>query len=318
MSNAEPIPILPYSLLVGQEQAKLALELAYITPRLGGVLISGQRGTGKSTIVRAFSHMLIGQLPVTLPINATDDRVIGGWNVSELMKSKSEWQPGLLEEANRRMLYVDEVNLLDDHLVNIILDVASTGILVVQREGQRAEQAVSFTLVGTMNPEEGLLRPQLLDRFGLMVNVQPETDNARRLAIVQTVLDFDHARFLLDAGQSAPILDEAHEQDKLRRSQLEAARQREQQVVVTPSIAEACVMLAQELQTAGHRGEYVTALAARAHAALHETLQVTANDVRIVAPLALQHRRVGGLHAHGNMLWTKDDDEIMTKVLSHV
>jgi magnesium chelatase subunit I len=168
------IQILPYALLVGQAQLKLALELAYIAPRLGGVLISGQRGTGKSTAVRAFSQMMYldengqGRLPVTLPINATEDRVVGGWNLHKLVKGELEPQIGLLEEADGGLLYVDEVNLLDDHIVNIILDVTSTGVLVVQREGKSEQKPVSLTLVGTMNPEEGGLRPQLLDRFGLM------------------------------------------------------------------------------------------------------------------------------------------------------
>jgi magnesium chelatase subunit I len=130
------IPILPYSLIVGQDTLKLALELAYIAPRLGGVLISGQRGTGKSTAVRAFSMMVYRDLPVTLPINATEDRVVGGLDVDKLMQSDAKWKDGLLVEANGKLLYVDEVNLLDDHIVNIILDVTSTGKLDVQRDGR--------------------------------------------------------------------------------------------------------------------------------------------------------------------------------------
>jgi magnesium chelatase subunit I len=140
------IPIFPYHLIVGQEQLKLALELAYIAPRIGGVLLSGERGTGKSTAVRAFAYMMYGGLPVTLPINATEDRVIGGWEINELMQGKAEWQDGLLVEANKKVLYVDEVNLLDDHIVNIILDVTSTGVLVIQREGKSTQKSVSFTL----------------------------------------------------------------------------------------------------------------------------------------------------------------------------
>src|SRR5919199_4725036 len=123
MSNESHIQILPYTLVVGQEQLKLALELAYIDPAIGGVLISGHRGTGKSTAVRAFAQMIYGKLPVTLPINATEDRVIGGWDLKELMLGKTVEQKGLLEEANGSLLYIDEVNLLDDHIVNIILDV---------------------------------------------------------------------------------------------------------------------------------------------------------------------------------------------------
>ncbi len=168
MNKKSAIQILPYTLIVGQEKIKLALELAYIAPRIGGVLLSGQRGTAKSTAVRAFSMMIYDRLPVTLPINATEDRVVGGWEINQLMKGEPKWQEGLIQEAAKdKLLYIDEVNLLDDHIVNIILDVSSTGVLVVQRDGQRREEAVSFNLVGTMNPEEGGLRPQLLDRFWL-------------------------------------------------------------------------------------------------------------------------------------------------------
>ncbi|HIE02955.1 MAG TPA: hypothetical protein EYP59_22185 [Thiotrichaceae bacterium] len=144
--------ILPYSRIVGQDSIKLALELAYIAPTIGGVLLSGHRGTGKSTAVRAFALMMSEKLPVTLPINATEDRVIGGWKIDELMRGEPKWQDGLLKKANDGMLYVDEVNLLDDHIVNIILDVTSTGVLEVQRDARDSQpENIAFTLVGTMN-----------------------------------------------------------------------------------------------------------------------------------------------------------------------
>jgi magnesium chelatase subunit I len=121
--------ILPYTLIVGQKQLKLALELAYIAPRIGGVLLSGQRGTGKSTAVRAFTKMMSSKLPVTLPINATEDRVVGGWRIDKLMEGKPEPQPGLLKDADGSLLYIDEVNLLDDHIVNIILK--AIGVIIL-------------------------------------------------------------------------------------------------------------------------------------------------------------------------------------------
>lgn len=197
--DGSDVHILPYSHVVGQAELKLALELNYIAPRIGGVLISGQRGTAKSTVVRAFSLLTGGELPVTLPINATDDRVLGGWELDALMRGEARTQPGLLEEAGEKgMLYIDEVNLLDDHIVNIILDVVSTGVLSVQREAIDTVRNIAFGLVGTMNPEEGGLRPQLLDRFGLMVAVS-ELDQEQRRAMVLAVLRFDDA-----AGTDSP------------------------------------------------------------------------------------------------------------------
>lgn len=289
MNATAAIPILPYSHIVGQEQIKLALEVAYVAPqRLGGVLISGQRGTGKSTAVRAFAQMVYQQLPVTLPINATEDRVVGGWKIDALMRSEPEWQPGLLEEANNRLLYVDEVNLLDDHIVNIILDVTSTGVLVVQREGQnRKPEKIVFTLVGTMNPEEGGLRPQLLDRFGLMVSVGAETDVEKRLAILQNVLAFDQAM----AAGGSDWLKQAKKQDQKTFEKLQQASQQFNSVEVSAEILGLCIRLSREFETEGNRGDYVLAIAAQAYAALDGDKAVTRQHLKAVAPLALQHRR---------------------------
>jgi magnesium chelatase subunit I len=312
------IQILPYSLLVGQTQVKLALELAYIAPRLGGVLISGQRGTGKSTAVRAFSQMMYlddaeqGRLPVTLPINATEDRVVGGWDLHKLVKGELEPQIGLLEEANDGLLYVDEVNLLDDHIVNIILDVTSTGVLVVQREGKSEQKAVAFTLVGTMNPEEGGLRPQLLDRFGLMVSVG---DKALRLEILQTVVDFDEALAHSIEGESSGYLKEAIAKTQNYRSQLEKARGLFYSVKVPRKTAEQCVELAQRFEAEGNRGDYMIALAARAYAAREGAKQVATQHVQAVARLALQHRRPEVQQSNENS-WTVEDDKRVASVLS--
>jgi magnesium chelatase subunit I len=346
VSDKPTIQILPYTLIVGQEQQKLALELAYIAPRLGGVLLSGERGTGKSTVVRAFARMIYGKLPVTLPINATEDRVVGGWQIDELMKSRPIPQKGLLEEADGSLLYIDEVNLLDDHIVNIILDVTATGVLVVQREGQNEEKPVSFTLVGTMNPEEGGLRPQLLDRFGLMVSVKAETKEEKRLQILQTVLEFDLARSRQKIGKATPYISEAEAKDCEYKALLKKAKDDIFYSVKVPDIiAKKCVWLAgkgQENQagkvekegfnTEGNRGDYTLALAARAHAALQfakqeakgvleaETQQerdrqVTEADVAKVARLVLQHRRPEVFQ--GNQIpWTKEDDDRLDKILN--
>src|SRR5258708_34450536 len=217
MDNDEVLrSVLPYAYIVGQEKLKLALELAYVAPRIGGVLISGKRGTAKSTTVRAFAIMMYNDLPITIPINATEDRVVGGWEVHDLMQGKTTKMPGLLEEANEKVLYIDEVNLLDDHIVNIILDVTSTGKLVIQREGLDEQHDVRTTLVGTMNPEEGGLRPQLLDRFGLMVAVEGETSRDMRLAILDTVLRFDRAVSQEKRSIPVPFLEAGRDETRHR------------------------------------------------------------------------------------------------------
>jgi magnesium chelatase subunit I len=315
-TQAKPIQILPYSQIVGQERLKMALELAYIAPRLGGVLIMGQRGTAKSTAVRAFANMVYDRLPVTLPINATEDRVIGGWQIDELMRGEAKPQPGLLEEADEKLLYIDEVNLLDDHIVNLILDVSSTGVLVVQREGIRDQKPVSFTLVGTMNPEEGSLRPQLLDRFGLMVSVTAEKDETTRSRILQTVIDFDHAVALVKSGRPSKFLELGRKQDKAHGKKLNAARNRFYQIDLSEEIAGECVKLAGEFNVEGHRGDYVMALAARAMAALEGEKEVNSDHLRKVAPLALQHRRREFLQS-GQWIWTPEDDDRLAKLLHH-
>lgn len=305
--------ILPYSRVVGQDDFKLALELAYLSPGIGGVLVSGQRGTAKSTTVRAFAKVAFGQLPVTLPINATDDRVVGGWRIDELMQGNAKQQPGLIEEAGESgLLYIDEVNLLEDHLVNIILDVVSTGILTVQREGIDVQKEVRFILVGTMNPEEGGLRPQLLDRFGLMVTVEAEHDPERRRQILEVVLALDEAR----ATGNRNWLDEAQAEDAEHGKRLRQARSLVYDLHFAQDVATACARVAAEFDAAGHRADYVMALAARALAALDNAQEVTPSHVRRVAKLSLQHRR-GDIAPGGRTEWTAEDDARIDTILAH-
>ncbi len=312
MTQQPQIQIIPYTKIVGQEDLKLALEVAYIAPRIGGVLISGHRGTGKSTTVRAFAQMMHGDLPVTLPINATEDRVVGGWQIDELMRGKPKKKKGLLEEANGQMLYIDEVNLLDDHIVNIILDVSATGVLVVQREGRDdAPKEIRFTLVGTMNPEEGDLRPQLLDRFGLVVNVQAETSLERRGEILQTVLAFDEALAQENSAEHS-FIKEGLENDAVLKGQLHKARDGLYSIEVPTPIAQSCVSLAKEFRAVGHRGDYVMALAARALAEREAKNKVEPTHVQRVAALALQHRRPG------QPQWAEADDEKVAEILNNV
>ncbi|MGW5416925.1 AAA family ATPase [Actinomadura geliboluensis] len=298
--------ILPYSLLVGQERLCRCLEIAFVSPQVGGVLITGERGTAKSTAVRSFSLMAHGRLPVTLPINATDDRVLGGWRVEALLEGRHERQPGLLEQAGQAgLLYVDEVNLLDDYLVNIILDVASTGVLEVQREGlDRSLTAVTFTLAGTMNPEEGGLRPQLLDRFGLLVPVTAESAPQQRRLILDTVLRFEAESA---AGRSG-WLAEAEAADTERRELLLRARAACPGVDLPENIRDLCARIAGEFRLAGHRGELNLCHGAQAVAALDGRDQAVPEDVRVVAPHALVHRIPDAAYGD-DISWTDKDQE---------
>jgi magnesium chelatase subunit I len=313
VKTASEIQIMPYSLIVGQEQLKLALELAYITPRLGGVLISGQRGTGKSTAVRAFSMMVYGDIPITLPINATEDRVVGGWDLDKLMQSDAKWKDGLLVEAKGKLLYVDEVNLLDDHIVNIILDVTSTGKLEVQRDGQSIRDDVFFTLVGTMNPEEGGLRPQLLDRFGLMVNVSTATTKKERLAILKYVLKFEDEWARQKETGKSEFLEQAETSNRWKFDELKQAKERFRDVNLEKAL-NTCVALAEAFQVEGNRGERVLAMAARAYAALNNRAEVTNQDLKVIAPLAFQHRRLG-MEQSQETTWGKQDEAKLEQVL---
>jgi len=305
--------ILPYSLIVGQETLKRALELAYIAPNLGGVLLSGHRGTGKSTAVRAFSLMMYDRLPVTLPINVTEDRVVGGWDVDELMRGKSEWQPGLLKKANGGMLYVDEVNLLDDHIVNIILDVTSTGVLEVQRDAKESQsESIAFTLIGTLNPEEGSLRPQLIDRFGLMVHIT--TEEEKRTELLETILKYDKARFLQQQGQTVPWLEEAYQNNQARQKILKAAKNKLYDIKLPLPIKKSCIALAKEFKIEGHRSEYIIALAAQANAALEGVSEVTAEQVKQVAALSLQHRRPEFIQ-RGRINWSEKNTKKVNQII---
>lgn len=301
--------ILPYTSIVGQEELKLAIELNYVNPKIGGVLIEGERGTAKSLTVRAFSWMVNGKFPVTLPINATEDRVIGSYRIDSLLRGDHDpiWQKGLLQQASDNgVLYVDEVNLLDDHIINLLLDAASTGILVIQRENKDVIVTVSFGLIGTMNPEEGSLRPQLLDRFGLCVIIKAEQDIDMRKNILKTVINFDYMGTNLYHG-------EAQNLQKVK-ERLEAAKNRinNNEVEISSNQIELIARIATKYQAEGHRGDHVIALSSQALAALEGRDKVLKDDIVRVAAMSLRHRLIDR-ETRERIQW---DEKILAEIMN--
>jgi magnesium chelatase subunit D len=276
--------IFPLSAIVGQEALIEALLVNAVAPEVGGVLVRGERGTAKTTAVRGLAAVLPGPAPlVELPLGATLDRLVGSLDLARALDGEHRYEPGLLVRAHEGILYVDEVNLLADHLVDSLLDAAATGIVRVEREAVSVIHDARFLLVGTMNPEEGELRPQLLDRFGLGVEVLTPTDPSERAEIVRRRLSFEAAPDAF-AARWAP------EQAALA-ERIAAARALLPRVVLPERelgrITRACA----ELGVDGVRGDIVTARAARALAALEAVSEVTEEHVRRAAALALHHRR---------------------------
>jgi magnesium chelatase subunit I len=311
----------PFSAIVGQDEMKLALLIAAVDPKVGGVLAFGDRGSGKSTAVRALAALLpkmkvvagcryncdpdrpaefcdecraraakgvlkSAQLPVPvvdLPLGATEDRVVGALDLERaLARGEKAFEPGLLARAHRGFLYIDEANLLEDHLVDLLLDVAASGENVVEREGLSIRHPARFVLVGTGNPEEGELRPQLLDRFGLSVEVKTPDDLASRIEVVRR----------RDAYESDPAaFAEKWEKEEARlRKKIIAARDHLASVTVSDAALERAARLCMALGTDGLRGELTLMRAARALAALEGAKTVTDDQLRRIAPPALRHR----------------------------
>lgn len=281
-------PVFPFTAVCGQDELKRALLLNAVDAGVGGVLALGDRGTAKSTTVRALGALLSGgtgeATPVVdLPLGATEDRVIGALDIqAALLTGERRFAPGLLAEAHGGFLYVDEVNLLDDYLVDVLLDVAASGVNRIEREGISHEHPATFVLVGSGNPEEGDLRPQLEDRFGLSTHVTTLTDPALRAEIVRRRLSFD--------ADPAGFLDRWQGEERRLAGTVRAARDRCHQVVLPPDLLEQIVALCVASGAVGHRAEVVLARAARASAALRQADSVDAADVREQAPLALRHR----------------------------
>jgi magnesium chelatase subunit I len=308
----------PFTAIVGQDDMKLALILAAIDPSIGGVLAFGDRGAGKSTAVRALAALLpeiravVGcpyscdpqakaglcdacrttddpawetRAPrvVDLPLGATEDRVVGALDLERALASgERRFEPGLLARANRGFLYIDEANLLEDHLVDLLLDVAASGINVVEREGLSVRHPARLVLIGSGNPEEGELRPQLLDRFGLSVEVRTPTDIPTRVEVVRR-------RDRFDRDASAFAEEFAPAQRKLRAA-IAQARDALEQVETPDAALESAARLCVAVGADGLRGELTLIRAARALAAFEARTTFGDNELKRLAPMALSHR----------------------------
>jgi len=309
----------PFSAIVGQDEMKLAILIAAIDPAIGGVLVFGDRGTGKSTAVRALAALLpkmravvgcrygcdpqalgsaceacrqVAAAPkshlvpvpvVDLPLGATEDRVVGALDLERaLSQGVKAFEPGLLARANRGFLYIDEVNLLEDHLVDLLIDVAASGENVVEREGLSIRHPARFVLVGSGNPEEGELRPQLLDRFGLSVEVRTPADLPSRIEVVRRRDAFER--------DPAAFIERWRKDDERIRRKIVAARSHLAAVTVPDAALEQAARLCMSLGTDGLRGELTLMRAARALAALEGDAVVGDAHLKRVAPPALRHR----------------------------
>jgi len=314
--------VYPFTAIVGQDEMKMALILNAINPRIGGVLIRGEKGTAKSTAVRSLAALLpeievvedcsFGcdpneaaklcvqcrervergeELPrvkrrtrvVELPINATEDRVVGTLDLEHALKEgEKRFEPGVLAQANRGILYVDEVNLLDDHIVDILLDSAAMGVNTVEREGVSYSHPASFILVGTMNPEEGELRPQLLDRFGLCVAITGIADRKERVEVVRRWGEFE--------ADPEGFLRKWEAEERNLANKIVMARNLMPKVEMPDRIMEKIASIAIEIGVDGHRADLVMMKAASTMAAFNGRTYATEDDVLSSAELALYHR----------------------------
>ncbi len=274
----------PFTAIAGQQDMKLALILNAIQPAIGGVLIFGERGTAKTTAVRALPAVLgEDKRVIELPLNASEDRVVGTLQVGTLMKTgEREFVPGLMAEADGNILYVDEINLLEDSIVDLLLDAAASGVCCVEREGVSVRFPARFVLVGTMNPEEGTLRPQLLDRFGLSVRVSGSLSAQERLAVIKRLTAFE------DDPEAFTAAWQPQEEALARRISRAAALY--PQVTFTDEIAAFAAGLCSELDIDGYRGDIALIRTARAAAAFDMKTIVDKDDVLLAARFVLPHR----------------------------
>lgn len=274
----------PFAALVGQEDLRLCLLLAAVDPRLGGVLLRGEKGTAKSTAARGLSEIVGETVPfVDLPLGASEDRVLGHLDLERaLCEGKAAWHPGLLARADGGILYVDEVNLLDDHLAECLLDACASGVNRVEREGLSHVHPSRFVLLGTMNPEEGDLRPQMLDRFALSVRVEGEKEDGPRMEVMRRRLAFE--------ADPVGFRHEWETATRRLRERLAQAREILPATELPASLRDFIAEIALENHVAGHRADLAMARASRALAAWEGRSLVGSDDVARVAPFALSHR----------------------------
>lgn len=276
----------PFSAIVGQDYFKLALILNMVDPLIGGVLAIGDKGTGKTTLIRSLASLMGNQKNypfVNLPIGVSEDRLIGSIDLEQLINAKKEVvNLGLMAQAHQGVLYVDEVNLLQDYLTDILLDAAASGNYYLEREGVSRYFKSQFCLVGSMNPEEGNLRPQLKDRFGLSVNITTSVDPKVRQKIIKQRLAFDNDPLQFVADYSV--------EDDCIKSRIEAAKNRLKSIKINDEIIEYCSQLAIQHQVEGLRADILLLKTARAFVAYQNTSEITTKDVDCIADLVLNHR----------------------------
>jgi magnesium chelatase subunit I len=309
MATVKNLNNFPFAAIIGQDEMKLALQLNVIDPKIGGVMIMGDRGTGKTTTIRALADLLPDitiikndpfntdpkglekeyeteeiKIPmVELPLGATEDRVCGTINLKEILSGgSSTFEPGLLARANRGLLYVDEINLLDDHLVDVLLDSAASGWNTVEREGISIKHPARFILVGSGNPEEGELRPQLLDRFGMHAEIRTVRDPNLRVKIVEERINFDQSPeewFTKYEGKQLEI-----------QSVIVSAQKALSSVKISKDFQLKISQVCSELEVEGLRGDIVSTRAAKALAAFEGRSEVTESDIKRTIILCLRHR----------------------------
>ncbi len=313
--------VFPFTAIIGQDMMKLALELNVINPRLGGVLIQGEKGTAKSTAVRALADLLPprkcidgcryhddpddksnwcdecsekykdveppvklqSMKVIELPVSATEDRVVGTLDIEAAIKTGNKsFEPGILADANRNILYVDEINLLDDHIVDVLLDSAAMGINTIEREGISYSHPARFSLVGTMNPEEGDIRPQLLDRFALSVKVTGEQDPEKRAEIIKRRLSYE--------TDPEEFLNQWKDEQEKEVSRIERAMDLLPRISISDDMLLIAAKIAIILKVDGHRADITLIKTAETIAALEGHLEVSKEDIRKASRLALPHR----------------------------